>query len=229
MIGAARVAALAGLLALPFAATALSGDSEEHVLRDAEFGVTARGAVGLERRVAMYQWDRLGQGIGLAWRDAPVDSSAFPPGHENPPEFPLQPRRWLPGKVSLDGHPVSPGAIEALARWEPMRPDFSALPGNLSATFQPEGDGLGSADNPVHPEPGDLRITWHALRMPATREALVLEDGTWVARHPMPAPGTAQGGDGDATPVRRTWGWVLLGMLAAAVFAGVLVLLRRRR
>lgn len=199
--------------------------------RDPDFGVVARGAIGLERRVRMYQWQRDGgNGYRKAWSERAIDSTRFLPGHENPDAMPLRSRRWLPGTVRLDGRPVAPEAVETLARWEPFRPDFSALPGNLSATFQPEGDGLGSAANPARPEVGDLRVTWRALRMPATREPLVLRDGQWELRDPAAALRAGAAGRGEAGP-RADWkfGWTAAGVLAGVLFAGLLVLRRRRR
>ncbi len=226
MTWAARAAALACLLAFP-AAQACADEAGGEPPRDPDFGVVARGAIGLERRVAMYQWRRDGDGYRKDWSERAIDSTAFVPGHENPPGIPLQQRRWVPANVTLGGYPVAPEAVDALSRWEPLRPDFSALPGNLSATFQPEGDGLGSAANPVHPTVGDLRVTWRALRMQAGQDALVLRDGRWeldesaVARRAQAA--------GDARQPRTSYAWLVLGALAAALCAGAWLLLRRRR
>lgn len=222
MIAAARAAALACLLAAP-GAQALAAD--DNAPRDPDFGVVARGAIGLERQVEMYQWQRDGERYRKDWNATHIDSRGFVPGHENPPGTPLRGRRWAPHRVMLDGNPVAPEAVEALARWRALRPDFSALPGNLSATFQPEGDGLGSAANPAHPEIGDLRITWREMRMPATYEGLVLRDGRWeldaaaLARREQAA---------EARPARGSFAWIVLGALAAALLAGVWMLRRRR-
>ena len=224
MIGAARAAALACLLALP-AAQAVARDAAA-APRDPDFGVAARGGIGLERQVVMYQWQRDGDGYRKAWSDRPIDSGDFVPGHENPPAMPLRGRRWTPGKVTLDGKPVAPEAVEALARWHSLRPDFSALPGNLSATFQPEGDGLGSAANPAHPEIGDLRITWRELRMPPTYEGLALRDRRWELDEAALA---RRGRSDQARPARGSVAWIVLGALTAALVAGLLLLLRRRR
>ena len=111
----------------------------------------------LARRVEMYQWVPQGDGYSQGWSAEPVevDDSA----HANPP-FPLESDRWLPKAITIDGHALAPDAVEALAQWREFRPGFSALPGNLSATFQPEGNGLGSAENPLDPQVGDLRIHW---------------------------------------------------------------------
>ncbi|HEU4812849.1 MAG TPA: TMEM43 family protein [Xanthomonadaceae bacterium] len=226
MIAAARAAALACLLAVPVA-QASADDAGSEPPRDPDFGVVARGAIGLERRVAMYQWHRDGTGYRKDWSERAIDSTEFVPGHENPPGIPLQQRRWALAKVTLGGYPVAPDAVEALARWEPLRPDFSALPGNLSATFQPEGDGLGSAANPVHPMVGDLRVTWRELRMPATHDALVLRDGRWELDERALARRARSGEDG--TQPRMSYAWLVLGALAAALFAGLFLLLRRRR
>lgn len=235
MIAAARAAALACLLAAPAIAVLAAADGPA-VPRDPDFGVVARGAIGLERNVEMYQWHRDGEGYRKAWSDTHVDSRGFVPGHENPPEIPLRPFRWKPARVLLDGKPVTPAAVEALAEWRVLRPDFSALPGNLSATFQPEGDGLGSAANPSHPRIGDLRVTWRERRMPDTYEGLVLRDGVWELDRAALARGATQdprqaagGGASPAGTARAGFAWILLGALAAAVVAGAWMLRRRRR
>lgn len=234
MTPAARLAAWLLVLAWP-GSTALAGPAPDDAPRDPDFGVVADGAIGLERRVEMFQWQRHGSGYRAGWSADAVDSADFAAGHENPPEVPLRSRRWIPRRLLLDDRPVAPQAVEALARWRVLRPDFSALPGNLSATFQPEGDGLGSAANPVHPEVGDLRITWRELRMPASYDGLVLRDGRW---HPDARIVGADARAGTATPGtdgasaqegRATFRWIMLGAVAAGLAAAVFMLRRRRR
>lgn len=228
MTAAVRVAALALLLALPGARAAAPADGPQ-APRDPDFGVVADGAIGLERRVEMFQWQRDGNGYRQAWSDRPIDSGDFAAGHDNPPGIPLRSRQWGPGKVRLDGKPVAPAAVEALGRWHALRPDFSALPGNLSATFQPEGDGLGSAANPVRPKIGDLRITWRALRMPETYDGLVLRDGRWELDASALAASRRNRANAPAPPANAGFGWILLGALAAALVGGAWMLRRRRR
>src|SRR3546814_5396317 len=156
-----------------FRSTEPSGEAQVgEILRDPDFGVPTRQA-GLQRHVEMYQWTRDGSGYALEWRAARVESSGFAPGHENPRQSPLREREWR-APVSVDGRPVPGDVLTALGRWQQFRPNFSALPGNMSATFQPEGDGLGSAENPLAPQVGDLRITWRALVLPPLAERLVL-------------------------------------------------------
>src|SRR5690606_2342036 len=121
------------------------------VLEDAEFGVRT-DQFGLDRRVEMFQWFRNQDGsYERVWKPALVDSSAFATGHRNPAEFPLQGQRWWAIDASLDGKPLDLSVLKALGQWEDFRPGFSRLPANLAATFQPEGDGLGSSDNPLDP------------------------------------------------------------------------------
>lgn len=159
----------------------------DEVVRDADFGVSARH-FGLERRVAMYQWRANGPGYEQVWSESPIESTGFAPGHENPP-FPLRGRRWIARRIMLDGKPLDPSVIEQLGQWRLFRPNFSALPGNLSATFQPEGDGLGSAENPLAPQVGDLRIGWRELTFPPLEDRVVLQDGRWMpdsSRAPEP-------------------------------------------
>ena len=73
--------------------------------------------------------------------------SGFAPGHDNR-AMPLHGREWR-AAVTLEGKPLADALIDRLGQWRDFRPNFSALPGNMAATFQPEGGGLGSADNPA--------------------------------------------------------------------------------
>lgn len=160
------------------AAEAVGQPRPERPLRDAEFGVVTH-QFGLERTVEMYQWNRAGQGYFAGWSLAPVDSTGFAPDHANPGTFPLQSQQWRDLHVTLDGKPMAPDAVARLGEWRAFRPNFSALPGNLSATFQPEGDGLGSAENPLDPQVGDLRVTWRELVLPPLQGRIALRDGQW--------------------------------------------------
>jgi LPXTG-motif cell wall-anchored protein len=131
--------------------------------------------------------------------------------------------------VTLDGKPLAGSAVARLGEWRSFRPNFSALPGNLSATFQPEGDGLGSAENPLDPQVGDLRITWRELVLPPLQGQVVLRDGEWV----LPgAPETAAASeDIDTIDDARTSSamhWLLAGGLLL-LLAAVLAIFRRRR
>ena len=193
-----RAVVAAGLLALAGVATAQQPVPQgepvaANRLRDAEFGVSTR-QFGLQRRVEMLQWRRQGAGYARAWTSEPVDSSGFDARHVNPGAFPIETRYWIAGEVTLDGRPVDEDVLKALGVWRGFRPGFSALPGNLSATFQPEGDGLGSAENPLAPQIGDLRITWHELTLPPLAGRVALRDGVWLLK---PGAGVA---DTDAVP-----------------------------
>lgn len=194
----------------------------DEVVRDAEFGVSARH-FGLERRVAMYQWRANGPGYEQVWSETPIDSTGFAPGHENPP-FPLRGRRWIARRIMLDGKPLDRSVIEQLGQWRLFRPNFSALPGNLAATFQPEGDGLGSAANPLAPQIGDLRIGWRELVFPPLEGRVLLQDGRWMpdsSRPPDPEPAPMPS-DPSATVVPR------VSLLIAGLHALFLLLLSAR-
>ena len=224
-VGAAIAAALSLLVVDARAQGRPEGEPvTDVVVRDVEFGVSARH-FGLERRVAMLQWQRVGDGYAPAWSEKPIDSRGFPAGKANPGEFPLPGRRWI-APVTIDGKPVAPEVIERLGQWRGFRPNFSALPGNLAATFQPEGDGLGSAENPLAPQVGDLRIDWRELTLPPLADKVELRDGQWVL-----APGAEADAPADTvvTPPAATRGpWLLGGgalLLALVAFA----LFRRRR
>ena len=198
-------------------------------VRDAEFGVVARH-YGLERLVEMYQWHEAGQGYARTWNAQPIDSTGFAPGHANP-AFPLQSRRWLAKSISIDGKSLDAEVITGFGRSQDFRPRFSALPGNLAVTFQPAGEGLGSAENPLDPQVGDLRIRWRELVLPPLQGRIVLRGGRWrlIAQPPVPAPDTR---DRQATAVKTTkphgapW---LLGSGAIVVLIAAFAARRRRR
>ena len=190
-------------------------------LRDPDFGVRT-SAPGLERVVEMYQWQAADGGYARDWSSRPVDSAGFAPGHDNP-AFPLHGKRWMPDMVTVDGRPLDAAVLDGLGEWKEFRPSFSALPGNLSATFQPEGDGLGSAENPLAPEVGDLRIHWRERVLPPLGDRIELQAGTWRLRADAPpvVEGEAEG---------RTWslGWlpILIGGFGLLLLA---VLLARKK
>ncbi len=198
-------------------------------LRDPDFGVRTRKP-GLQRRVEMYQWrkDDAG-GYVRVWSAEPLPSAD--PQHANPGAFPIRTRYWIARRVVLDGRPVQEDVLKEYGRWRGFRPGFTALPGNLAATFQPEGDGLSSAENPLDPQIGDLRITWRELVLPPLAGKVALENGVWV---PVAAaqPATAAAGEdaetaGAARPIPvRTW---LLGGLCVLAASVVVLLLRRRK
>jgi hypothetical protein len=190
-----RPAWLAALLVVACTAAAqpapIGEPVTDEVVRDAEFGVSARH-FGLERRVEMYQWRKLGPGYAKVWSTSPIDSRAYAKGYQNPPELALRSRRWLARRVRIDGSPLDATVLERLGEWRTFRPGFSALPGNLAATFQPEGDGLGSALNPLEPQIGDLRIHWRELTLPPLQGRIGLHEGRWVLASEAAAPAPAR-------------------------------------
>ena len=211
-------------------ATAPRGDVQiDKVLRDPDFGVSTRQP-GLQRHVEMYQWTRAGNGYVLAWRGARVDSSGFAPGHDNPKAMPLREREWH-ARVSLDGRRVPDDIVARLGEWRRFRPNFSALPGNMSATFQPEGDGLGSAENPLAPRVGDLRVTWRAFVLPPLADRLVLQDDAWTLRAAPAVPAAAAPGPlADSQPQpRHSSGWLFFTGAGVVLLGAVVAVMRRRR
>lgn len=226
----------AACVAWPLAALAQDGVPDagaapqaEAVVRDPDFGVRARH-FGLERRVEMYQWRGAGGGYVREWNGLPLDSSGFAPGHDNPP-FPLQGKRWLAHPVSVDGLPLDARVLERLGSWREFRPGFNALPGNLAATFQPEGDGLGSAENPLAPEIGDLRIHWRELVLPPLQERIELRAGRWHLRPDATSDGgqAAAAARPAAANDRERLPWWLFVSVLVSVWLAVVVAVRRRR
>jgi hypothetical protein len=147
---------LAALALLMHAAPAFAQDEPEDfpepgaVLVDPDFKVDTR-EFGLDRRVEMYQWRATDSGYERVWHGALIDSDGFAAGHENPPGLLLDNRRWWAEKPTLDGKRLDPAVLRSLGEWRVLRPNFSRLPANLAASFQPEGEGLGSAENPLDP------------------------------------------------------------------------------
>lgn len=202
-------------------------------VRDSEFGVSTR-QFGLERQVEMYQWRAGDDGYQPVWNSARIESSQFAPGHENPPAVPLDSHRWWAEGATLDGKPIDPQVLHALGAWRPFRPSFSRLPANLAASFQPEGDGLGSSENPLAPQVGDLRVHWRELVLPVLEDKLELRDGEWrLTPEAAIAPTRLQPAiDIPATPQipeippREWWPWLAA---ALAVLVGLWLLVRRLR
>lgn len=196
--------------------------------RDAEFGVVSR-RFGLERRVEMYQWRAAGQGYEKVWSAEPIASAAYAPGHDNPKSLPLAGRRILAASVTLDGQPLDPEVVARLGEWREFRPNFSALPGNLTATFQPEGDGLGSAENPLDPQIGDLRVTWRELTLPALDGKVALRNGVWTLQAASNDPQQAASAVPAAPVGKRGLGWLIAAGVFVLAILVIVTLMRKRR
>ena len=220
----AATACLSLLAAGAFAQDApLGAPQPDRTVRDPEFGVRARH-LGLERRVTMLQWQRAASGYARVWSEELVDSSGFDASHRNPAAFPLQSKRWVARSVTVDGKPLDATVLPALGIWRDFRPSFNALPANLAATFQPEGDGLGSADNPLDPQVGDLRIRWRDLDLPPLDDRLVLRDGRWQLSPAAPAgdvQGRADPSAAPPVPAPARWPWLFALLLLALVAVGL--------
>lgn len=198
-------------------------------LRDPDFRVATR-QFGLERRVEMYQWRAGDAGYRRVWNQSPIDSADFAPGYENPPAVPIPSQRWWAPDPTLDEAPLDASVLKSLGQWRLFRPGFSRLPANLAATFQPEGDGLGTAENPLDPQIGDLRVSWRELALPPLAGHVAIRNGAW---HLKPAALRPAQGQDDEEPaetapresVRALWPWLFAALLPALA----VVALRRRR
>lgn len=196
-------------------------------LEDSDFGVRTR-RFGLDRQVEMYQWQATADGFRQVWNPARIDSAGFPSDYANPP-LPITGDRWWSREATLDGYPIAPGVLQAIGEWRVFRPAFSRLPANLAATFQPEGDGLGSAENPLQPRIGDLRLTWRELHLPPLPGRVELRDGAWqlspqteaAAMNAAPLP-PAVDVPGDDWAWLRLWPWALGALLGLWLLAAAL-------
>lgn len=231
MIRAGLALFLIAVAALPVRAADGLPEGEprgDRILRDPDFGVESK-AVGLERRVEMLQWRRDRNGYLRIWNSAPIDSSSFDEAHRNPPRLPIRTRQWWVGQVTVDGAPLPLDTVRLLGQWTPLRPNFSRLPGRLAAKFQPEGDGLGSSYNPLAPEIGDVRVTWHEFVLPPLAGKIELRDGHWTltakaAAAPAPARPAVDIAAAAREPARRLRPWAIA--LAVGSLVGLWFLVR---
>jgi len=229
-----RFAALPLLLALAGGAHAQAaaqpqgGPVTAHPPRDSEFGVTTRG-FGLKRQVEMLQWRRFGPGYRKEWSEQPIDSAGYAQAYRNPGDFPIETRYWI-ADATLDGKAVDDDVLKEFGEWRDFRPGFTALPANLAATFQPEGDGLGTADNPVDPQIGDLRVHWRVLELPPLAGKVALQGGVWIPASDAVSADVVAGSDtvADATaPKSPRWAWWFAAVVVLLI--GGAWSLRRRR
>lgn len=199
-------------------------------LRDPDFRVTTR-AFALDRRVEVHQWKTTDSGYRRVWNQAAIDSTGFAPGHENPSALLIESDRWWAPDPTLDGAPLDDAVVKSLGRWRPFRPGFSRLPANLAASFQPEGDGLGTAENPLDPQIGDLRVSWYELALPPLAGQVALRNGTWKLKSDIVPPAqdlralASAGIAAPREPVRPLWPWLFVLLLPVLA----LVAIRRRR
>ena len=210
--------------------------------RDEQFGVAA-DAPALLRKVEMFQWNETrfggGRNYDENWYDHPIDSSAFgnPAGHANPGAFPINAARFDSAGVTVGGFKLAPELVHMIDGPEPFEPDFSHLPPNMAATFQPHDGMLVTSADPAHPQIGDLRISW--MKIAPSQLTVFARDqgGTLVPANDPSGDPIAQVLIGrhsltdvltDAPqPPRFKWARRVLAVLLA--WAGVALLPRPRR
>lgn len=224
--------ALAALLAAGVAhaeAVPENDPAPSNALEDPEFHVGSK-QFGLERRVEMFQWRRDDDGrYATVWNAAPIESDDFDTAHRNPAQLPIRNRQWWVDAVSLDGRPLPINVVRLLGQWQSARPNFSRLPADLGASFQPEGDGLASSYNPLAPAIGDLRITWHEFVLPPLAGKVALRDGIWqLSAKAAAAPAVVRPAvditAATRTPAMKLRPWLIA--IAAAALVGLWFLTR---
>lgn len=143
-------------------------------LTDDDFGISV-DALGLRRRVAMYQWvekreskeeKKIGGGTETVttwryqrdWEDEAIDSSNFKhtSGHENPGEFPVQSQRVTAQDAHLGAFAPDAGVLSELDDWQRLRTTEAteiAVP-----DFHATADGFYRGNDPDSPQIGDVRV-----------------------------------------------------------------------
>lgn len=252
---ATGLAANAPACALPAAAAAAStANSAEpgakvvsgSQITDPMFGIRVR-AIGLQRRVELRQWQvdaGAPGGFAQVWSVEHIRTPPADAAHANPAQFPIDGQRWWSSDPRLEGKPVAAEVLTAIALaadagngWTLLKPDSLQLPPNLAATFQSDGDGLSTSQDPAHPQVGDVRVRWSMLTDATAPAGLRLTDGRWQmpeAALPLspasasPPPETSPRPDAGGTGWMQGWfggrlglvwpiGLALLGVLAAVI------------
>ena len=211
--------------------------------RDRQFGIHAR-TTQLTRTVEMQQWRQIEDSQGHVsyvrnWYDHPIDSSHFkhPAGHQNPP-FPFQDARFRGGNPTLGGLLLGPEMRDTVPGSEPVEPDFSTLPPNLTASFRLADGKLWSNIHPGSPKLGDLRLSWS--KQPLRELSIVARVEHHVLRSAphLPPPGyVLMVGDVPLDTMMpglpqlpgTTWLWRILGLALAIAGAWVLLAAWKRR
>lgn len=135
--------------------------------RDAELGVSA-DAVVLLRNVEMYQWREQCAGDNChydeVWSSKPIDASKFrvAAGHDNP-RFPFSSARFSSGPIRLGAFAIDPELIIEQLTPEKHAVRVNELPANLAATFRESDGALVTGDDPAHPKPGALRVSYRVV------------------------------------------------------------------
>jgi hypothetical protein len=163
-------------------------------LVDPVFRIHIKG-VALERIVHMLQWQRSEggkPGYDQVWSSERIGPEGLDAAHANTMDFPFNGERWWTQDATLDGHAVSAEALAVLDRqeaWWTLKPDVSQMPGNLAASFQPDGVMLSTSQDPAHPQVGDIRVEWRVIRNPPAPAGIALVDGVWKTA-PAATPAT---------------------------------------
>ena len=99
-----------------------------------------------------------------------------------------------------------------------------------AAAWAQEGEGLGSAENPLDPQIGDLRVSWRELILPPLAGKVVLRADVWQLADdssggvlPEPAAAALEPAS-DHLP--RAWPFLALGLV---LIVAIVVAMRRRR
>lgn len=228
--------ALAQPVPPPVVLAPVAGDiAASEPLLDPDFGIAER-ALGLRRRVEMWQWQLHGDAqLGseryqAQWSQQPIDSRGFDAAHRNP-GMPFSSLQWWSSTALLNGRAVSPSVLATLDGWQPLPPQVDRLPENLAAIFHVEGGALSTGDDSTQPQIGDLRIAWEMLPAgPVHGMALVddaglaMGEGASLTRGMVAdseLPGLLQGA--------RAGSDLLWWLLAAALFGLAALLIMRWR
>ena len=163
-------------------------------LTDPDTGAVFPAALGVQRRVEMFQWiqtassqtqDKLGgtqettttYSYAPGWSDTPQDSSTFaePQGHANP-TFGFRSQAYFAADATLGGFALSQNVLEQVPAETPIRPEI--IPQGWTQTEAGLYRGPGSA---ASPRIGDIRVTYQQLPSGTVMSALGEQSGGELA------------------------------------------------
>ncbi|MEZ5837992.1 MAG: TMEM43 family protein [Geminicoccaceae bacterium] len=209
---------------------------------DPQFAVETE-ALRLDRRIEMYQWREHSEGSGeerqttyeKVWSQELISSDGFirRQGHANPQAMPVASASFFPEAVEVGRYDVSPPVLAFMEADRSKTPDE---PRDVAGLELRPHRGFLQSGTPGEPQVGDIRASLVAAMADTVTVLGRAEGGSIV-------PWTASNGSGltvmragaidagqlidEEYSANRKLTWGLRGALALAIFAGMMIIIRR--